>query len=681
MSFQKILKGVNMKEKLENNKEIIAILLIVVISCLAFLPFANQTGYFLNDWHPLAGKLSGASPFRMWIHERVGVGLLYQITYPIIGDWLFGWQLFTLSMRILSSLAFYWLLRIVWPEKRVFALSTVLIFAVYPGFMEQSISLTFSNHFISYSACILSVIFTLLAYKSDKIKRLIFLGSSLFFQLTYLFSYEYMVGIEVIRFVLLWYYVFDGFDGKKFIAQFKQIFFHWLPSFFPLAFFGIWRVFFFTSNRPTTSLGLLLQSYLDNPFLMISRLVLETGRDFFETIISGWGIPFSQGLSVVSYSQLGVILILGLISGVLIFYYLRWQSKKSENEPENDTQVYRTALLFGLIFSLAMLFPVVLTNREVKFINQMDRYTLHVTVGIALFMTGAIFSFVHSNIRKWIVMLIVILSVMINISTTLHYVEWWSVQKDFWWQLSWRAPQLKDQTVLMPLLEKEFRFQEDVEIWAPENLIYRTKIEHPTIVAEVINSATVSDVVDQEITNRVYRGDVRYYRKFQYALIISAPGNGVCIHVFDSEQPELSSYDDPIMHQVAEYSQIQQIDPFAEPQIPPKHIFGKEPDHGWCYYYQTANLSRQKSDWQEVVRLADEAISQGLYPVDNTEWIVFIEGYINVGRLDDAEVLSENIQENPLGIKIFCNSLLDSEISLSQSKSTLYEMICLTPEE
>ncbi|MCD4751828.1 MAG: hypothetical protein K8R40_02030, partial [Anaerolineaceae bacterium] len=105
-----------MKETLKSNKEIIAILLIIVISCLAFLPFANQTGYFLNDWHPLAGKLTGASPFQMWIHERVGVGLLYQMTYPIIGDWLFGWQLFTLSMRILSSLAFYWLLRIIWPE-------------------------------------------------------------------------------------------------------------------------------------------------------------------------------------------------------------------------------------------------------------------------------------------------------------------------------------------------------------------------------------------------------------------------------------------------------------------------------------------------------------------------------------------------------------------------------------
>ncbi|MCD6475377.1 MAG: hypothetical protein J7K85_03810 [Anaerolineaceae bacterium] len=670
-----------MKEKLENNKEIIAILLIVVISCLAFLPFANQTGYFLNDWHPLAGKLTGASPFSMWTHERVGVGLLYQMTYPIIGDWLFGWQLFTLSMRILSTLAFYWLLRIVWPEKRVFALSAALIFAVYPGFMEQSISLTFSNHFISYSACILSVIFTLLAFKSDKIKRLLFLGISLFFQLTYLFSYEYMLGIEVIRFVLLWYYVFGGFDRERIFGQFKQLFPKWLPNLFPLAFFGIWRVFFFTSSRSTTNLGLLLKTYMDNPFLMISRLVLETGRDFFETLISGWGIPFSQGLSVVSYSRLGVILVFGLISGILVFYYLRWQSKKSENEPEKDTQMYRTALLFGLIFSLAMLFPVVMTNREVKFINQMDRYTLHVTVGIALFIAGAIFSFIHSHVRKWIVMLIVVLSVMINISTTLHYAEWWSVQKDFWWQLSWRAPQIKDQTVLMPLLEKGYRSQEDIEVWTPENLIYRTKVEPPTIVAEVINSQTVNNIVDKEVTGRYFRGGIIYYRKFDYALIISAPGNGVCMHVFDSDQPELSSYDDPIIYQVAEYSQIQQIDPFAEPQVMPEHIFGKEPDHGWCYYYQKANLSRQKSDWQEVVRLADEAISQGLNPVDNTEWIVFIEGYINVGRLDDAAVLSEKIQGNPLGIKIFCNSLLNSKISLSQQKQTLYEMLCLTPEE
>ncbi|MCD4751494.1 MAG: hypothetical protein K8R40_00295, partial [Anaerolineaceae bacterium] len=519
------------------------------------------------------------------------------------------------------------------------------------------------------------------AYKSEKIKRLLFLGLSMFFQLTYLFSYEYMVGIEVVRVFSLWYFAFRGFNRKKFLMQFKQLFPTWLPNLFPLAFFGIWRAFFFTSTRPTTSLSLLLQAYLESPFLMISRLFLETGRDFFETLILGWGIPFSQGLSIVSFSKLSVILMFGVISGILILFYFRWQSQKTEDEPKRDNQIYRTALLFGLIFSLAMLFPVVLTNREVKFLNQMDRYTLHATVGIALFITGAIFSFIHSHVRKWIVMLIVVLSVMINIGTTLHYVEWWSVQKDFWWQLSWRAPQIKDQTVLMPLLEKEYRFQEDIEIWAPANLIYRTKVEHPTIVAEVINSATVKSVINQDITNRVYRGGIRYYRKFEYSLIISSPGNGVCLHVLDGDQLELSPYDDPVIHQVAEYSQIHQIEIFTESSAPPEHIFGEEPDHGWCYYYQTANLYRQRSDWQEVVRLADEVSSQGLNPVDETEWIVFIEGYINVDRLDDAAVLTGYIQENPLGVQSLCSLILESENSLSHQKQILYEMLCTTTEE
>jgi len=29
--------------------------------------------------------------------------------------------------------------------------------------------------------------------------------------------------------------------------------------------------------------------------------------------------------------------------------------------------------------------------------------------------------------------------------------------------------------------------------------------------------------------------------------------------------------------------------------------------HGWCYYYQKANLARQQGDWEQVIALGREA--------------------------------------------------------------------------
>jgi hypothetical protein len=69
---------------------------------------------------------------------------------------------------------------------------------------------------------------------------------------------------------------------------------------------------------------------------------------------------------------------------------------------------------------------------------------------------------------------------------------------------------------------------------------------------------------------------------------------------------------------------------------PLKTIFGGEPRHDWCYYYQKADLARQFKDWQEVARLGDEAQQLGFGPNNPQEWMPFIEGYAMAGRWQAA---------------------------------------------
>ena len=50
-------------------------------------------------------------------------------------------------------------------------------------------------------------------------------------------------------------------------------------------------------------------------------------------------------------------------------------------------------------------------------------------------------------------------------------------------------------------------------------------------------------------------------------------------------------------------------------------IYGPEPAHGWCYYFEQAELAAQDGDWVRVAALGDKAFSLNHYPNDPVETI------------------------------------------------------------
>jgi hypothetical protein len=69
-------------------------------------------------------------------------------------------------------------------------------------------------------------------------------------------------------------------------------------------------------------------------------------------------------------------------------------------------------------------------------------------------------------------------------------------------------------------------------------------------------------------------------------------------------------------------------------------IYHPEPEHGWCYYFQKADLARQQGDWDEVVKLGNTAFKLEDHPNNPVERFVFIEGYAHVGDWEHAIKLS-----------------------------------------
>jgi hypothetical protein len=75
------------------------------------------------------------------------------------------------------------------------------------------------------------------------------------------------------------------------------------------------------------------------------------------------------------------------------------------------------------------------------------------------------------------------------------------------------------------------------------------------------------------------------------------------------------------------------------------NIFGKEPVHEWCYYFQKADLARQFEKWDDINQIYQEVKGSGFQPRDNREWMPFIEGMIHLGNYDEAFSISKMITD------------------------------------
>jgi hypothetical protein len=229
------------------------------------------------------------------------------------------------------------------------------------------------------------------------------------------------------------------------------------------------------------------------------------------------------------------------------------------------------------------------------------------------------------------------LSVLTQYSNAVYFRNAWETQRQLWWQLAWRAPQFEDGTVLMINLPGDvYSFSEDYEIWAPANIIYNSIPNTLRIYSEVLNAGTAPLLVHGEKGHRFIR-NIQFDRDYNHALIVSMSDTSSCVHVLDGEKLELSPAEPPIINWVAPYSHIQQIETDVTPPQPPEIIFGQEPPHIWCYYYQKMSLAQQRHDWDQVIALGEKAMSANLEPQERVEWMPLIEGYAYSGELEKAE--------------------------------------------
>jgi hypothetical protein len=111
----------------------------------------------------------------------------------------------------------------------------------------------------------------------------------------------------------------------------------------------------------------------------------------------------------------------------------------------------------------------------------------------------------------------------------------------------------------------------------------------------------------------------------------------------DGAQPLISMYDPVNMSLAAPSSRIENVIVDVEHASPPVYIFGEEPERGWCYYFQKADLAAQMGDWEKAASLGEEAIGLELSPEDRVEWMPFLKAYAITGNAERLNGLAKRI--------------------------------------
>ncbi len=650
-------------------------LIIFAVAAIAYLPFINQLGFYRDDWYAIwAPATQGLSTLlKMFSIDRPFMGLVYLVSSKVLGGNVLGWQLFAFILRVACSFIFFWLVRMLWPKQKIPVLVMTVIFTIYPGFLMQPNANTFQNHFICYGLCLLSIALSVRVFLSKgKTQKILLTLTALLSGLIYLFIYEYVIGMELVRIVLFFLLVNRVEPNIKFKKAIRKTIIQWLPYAFMVLAFIFWRLLIFKSARSSTDLNVLLPLYLQNPLGTLLKFFTEGVLGILNSVVFAWGVPAYELTRNISNIEFIISIFISILAGLCILYFL---SKSPKGEVQEDWK--KQVIIVGLISLIATILPIVLLNRNIRLDNTFNRYTYQSTFAIALLVVGLVYYLIKNQKLTYVIFSILIaIAIFTHFLNGIYYKKSWDVQRSIWWQLSWRAPNIKYDTTLVVFTPDAYRFAESYEIWAPANIIYHPEPGPLKIAAEVPNDETLPLMLFQKTVGRQMRR-VEFTVDFKQMLMISLPDPAVCMHVIDGTKFEISDYEVPSVRLLSPFSKESLIYTEGENHQPPEEIFGQEPNHDWCYYFQKASLARQREDWQEIVRLGEEVWKLGFRPKDLSEWMPFYEGFVKGHRIDLANEVGALIRMDQTFIWQFCSPYTNTDWSKEDKMVTfLITNIC-----
>ncbi len=607
-------------------------------------------GYFWDDWEVvfllntknlplLYGYFAFDRPFA-WP---------YQVMYLAFGMNPIAWHLVTLLLRWAGILLLYLTLRLLWPRYESYFRWLGALLIVYPGFFQQSISAAYNRHFTAFFLFALSTYLMALAVKQPKRAWFLFPISWLlaFIQV---FTIEYFVGLELIRPLVLWFLVFED-KRKKIRSSIGRTLWLSSPYLIILGSYFWWRLIVFPTTVSRTNYAGDFKMFEDfHPSFLGGVFTLFT-RAFFDLIYSTlqvWltGVTGSAGLTFQSkavWFAFGVGIILSAI-------FALFHDLNSGNEP-NPAQSPLPLFLFGFWAFLTSSLSTWLTSKQLSGGGRWDdRFSLAVMFGAGVMTLALVLWLIRADKRKFLLGLLLFLSITTQVLTVNKYRLDWLVQHDYYWQLAWRVPALMPNTAIISW-EQPSESVPGYDASFALNVLFNGKVINGSTPYWFFTNDRFSNIdyrpgrpISNKDRNLLFTGNTS-----EAISVVHQAGNR-CLQVLDTVytgQPFYSSGQDQLIN----ISNVSRIVDNAKAAPPNRDIFGSEPAHNWCFYFEKADLARQTQDWRTVLSLEKQAKEQSLSPNFGPEFIPFIEAHAQVGDWQDAYDLSLAAQKLTTGME------------------------------
>jgi hypothetical protein len=606
------------------------IFVIAMITLVAYGLLLPWTGFYWDDW-PFAwfARSLGPSEFiPAFLPYRPFLGPIFYFTTSLVPPIPIYWQLFALVIRFGIGLAAWWAFSQVFPKRPHLSYMLGLLMLVFPGYSQHWVAFTHINQelipFISY---LLSFGFTFKALRSPHPRP--YLVIALLFQIIGIFPTEYFFGLEALRFLFLVNH-YDGGIQERATKAFRT----WVPYLVIWVMNALWLFVYYKFGPYHSYAVVVSDSSLIDILGQFLDAILKAGFYVWWRIIE---ITISTIRTPVSFLTIGLLAI-SFVTLSILFLKVKYKDELEK------VSLHWTLILLGISGLLLGRVPSVVAGLPMKLDTSADRLMVSMMMGGCLFIAGLVEG-ATKNLRVKILLYVMLISFGIGqqFFNANIFRRDWERQADVYWQFAWRMPGLEPgTTILTNVIPVDY--ETDLSLTAPINWMYApdyTRENLPYIIlytTKRLGGPTLPSLRPGTRISYAYR-TVDFIGSTSSVVVIYMPENG-CLRVLDPARR-----DDLVYPNLP--GNLSDAIPLSDPSrilvkvdSPAVPMFLKEPEHTWCYYFTRAELYRQQGNYQQVVKLGNEAISLGYKPNDMVEWMVFIEAYALTGDWRTAQELS-----------------------------------------
>lgn len=592
-------------------------------------------GFYLDDWYiVLFQKYFGSGHFTEFFRgDRPFFGFIYDVFVPIFGDSQFAWQSFAVITHSLAAISLWFLLKSLLPDQKRFNLLTSIFFLVYPGFKFHWFAVMYSQVYLLYAIYFISFLLMILAMTSTRGRIWLILGA-IICQVIGIVPQETFIGLEFIR-PLIIFITAGQIDPALKVNKLKTTILTWLPYLGVFIAFTVYRIL---NNR---SFGYQV-SFLDlikkDPANAITLLVNNVFRGASEGIVSAWTSVvsiFDRNLfSVNTLLMVALILFGSAITCLLLF---------QKNNQEKGSRIYANAIWIGLLASIVAILPFLAGGFPVNLEFPNNRYLIAVAPGSALFLAGIVEYFLRTDRQK-----VILSSILVGFAITSQFIAArtfqrnWDLQREFFWQFSWRAPAIAENTAIISEDLPFSMYSSGTSLTAPLNLIYSPDNKSHRISYLFVLLTQQDDLFPSFADNQPISSTFRSFDfngSINEVIVFKKPSIG-CMRILtpaSSVEEMGKTVRNQKWYDAILKSNLSLIIPDpVRAAIPPEKYFGKEDKNQWCYYFEKADLARQQGKWDETVEWYLKGFAENYHPLNQFEWLPLIDVYLKLNNTEKA---------------------------------------------